>query len=135
MRISKATPNRPDYYAYIKSAEWRSQHPRWLKSVRYRCTLFPWLKLGDGKPYAIHHLHYRNLGNERLRRDVLPVSKFAHEWIIHGLLSGGKSAGQQRRYPNMAQKLVHEWMRLGLWLKGALVLGLFAWWLLRLAGR
>ena len=130
----KTASTKPHYQTYITSPEWRSHHPRWLKSVQYRCTFLPWLRIGDGKPYAIHHLHYRNLGNERLIRDVLPVSKFAHEFIIHGLLSGGKAAGQQRRYPNLAQKLVHAWMRLGLLLKGALLLG-GGWWIfLRLVG-
>jgi hypothetical protein len=122
--MPKKTAKRVDYHQYIISQEWRSQHPNWLKAVGYRCTLFPWIEIGKGKPYSIHHLHYRNLGNERLGRDVLPVSKFAHEKIVHGLLSGGKSAGKQRNYPNLAQCVVHEWMRQRLWFKVLLGLSL-----------
>ncbi|NJM76362.1 MAG: general secretion pathway protein GspF [Acaryochloridaceae cyanobacterium RU_4_10] len=122
--MPKKTAKRVNYHQYIISQEWRSQHPNWLKAVGCRCTLFPWIEIGKGKPYSIHHLHYRNLGNERLGRDVLPVSKFAHEKILHGLLSGGKSAGKQRNYPNLAQCLVHEWMRQRRWFKVLLGLGL-----------
>jgi hypothetical protein len=122
--MPKKTAKRVNYHQYIISQEWRSQHPKWLQAVGYRCTLFPWVEIGKGHPYAIHHLHYRNLGHERLGRDVLPLSKFAHEKIIHGLLSWGKSAGQQRYYPNLVQCLVHEWMKQRLWFKSLLVLGL-----------
>jgi hypothetical protein len=117
------TTSRPrvDYHSYFTSSAWRARHPDWLNAVGNRCTLFPWLKIGHGRLYAIHHLHYRNLGNERLGRDVLPLSKFAHQRIIHGLLSGDKSAAEQRRYPNLAQQLVHEWMRQRLWFKACLV--------------
>jgi hypothetical protein len=120
----KKTAKRVNYHQYIISQQWRSQHSIWLKAVGYRCTLCPWIKIGRGKPYAIHHLHYRNLGQERLGRDVLPVSKFAHEKIIHGILSWGKSAGKQQNYPNLAQSVAHEWMRQRLWFKPLLILGL-----------
>jgi hypothetical protein len=31
----------PDYNKYIKSKDWYSKHPGWLKDVGYRCGLFP----------------------------------------------------------------------------------------------
>jgi hypothetical protein len=123
--MKKSTTQKVHYQTYIVSQEWRSHHPKWLKAVGYRCTLFPWIRIGKGKPYAIHHLHYRNLGHERLGRDVLPLSKFAHEKVVHGLLSNWKSAGKQRSYPNLSQQMMHEWMRQRCWFKQLLLLGLF----------
>ncbi len=119
---SQKVTQKVNYQTYIVSKEWRSQHPQWLKAVGYRCTLLPWISIGKGKPYAIHHLHYRNLGHERLGRDVLPLSKFAHENILHGILSGWKSAGKQRHYPNLPQQIIHEWMRQRFWFKLILIL-------------
>jgi hypothetical protein len=122
--MKKSTVPKVQYSQYILSQAWRSQHPQWLQAVGYRCTLLPWIRIGKGQPYAIHHLHYHNLGHERLGRDVLPLSKFAHEKIIHGLLSGWKSAGKQRNYPNLLQHIMHEWMRQRFWFKQILLLGL-----------
>lgn len=69
----------PSYRTYIQSKQWYSKHPAWLKAVGYRCSMFPWIKIGKGRKYRIHHLHYRNLGSERLRRDVVPLCPLAKE--------------------------------------------------------
>ncbi len=109
-----------EYVSYIQSHEWYSKHPVWLKKVSYRCTLFPWIKIGKGHKYACHHMNYKNLGNEHLGRDVIPVSPFAHNFVIHGILSGFKPTGKQRGYPNLAQRLVHFWCVQRLWVKIAM---------------
>ncbi len=120
-----------NYNEYIVSRQWYSKHPSWLKSVGHRCTMFPWVRIGYGKGgYAIHHLHYSNLGQEKLGRDVVPLSRFAHDYIIHGILSGFKSAGKQRNYPNLAQRLAHIWCIQRPWFKGILAVCLI-WWLYR----
>lgn len=67
-------------------------------------------------------MHYKNLGDEKLGRDIVPLSPFAHDFIIHGILAGFKSAGQQRNYPNFAQRLAHFWCVQRLWVKRALAL-------------
>lgn len=113
---------RPSYRTYISSQQWYAKHPHWLKAVGYQCSLFPWVKIGKGKSYRIHHLNYRNLGNERLRRDVVPLCPFAHDFIIHGILAGFKPAGKQRDYPNCAQKIIHLWCAQRLWLKWLVIL-------------
>ena len=115
-----------NYNTYIKSRDWYSKHPDWLKAVGYSCTMFPWIKIGQGHKYACHHMNYKNLGNERLGRDVVPLSPFAHNFIIHGVLSGFKSAGKQRGYPNLAQRLAHLWCVQRLWFK--MILVLFSLW-------
>jgi hypothetical protein len=127
---TKPNPRHLNYNSYIHSDAWRSHHPAWLKAAGYRCTVFPWIRISRGHPYAIHHLNYRNLGSEKLGRDVLPISKFAHQWIIHGLLSRFKSPGEQRGYPNLAQRLLHYWMNHRLWVKRLLLVGLGVWLLL-----
>ncbi len=91
-----------EYNKYIKSSEWYNKHPDWLRAVGFRCGLFPWVRIGNGKRYNCHHMNYKNLGNERLRKDVVPLCPFAHDFVIHGILSGFKSSGKQRGYPNLA---------------------------------
>jgi hypothetical protein len=102
-------------------------HPAWLKAVGYRCTMFPWIRIGKGHRYVVHHTNYKNLGYERLGRDVVPLSPFAHNFVIHGVLAGFKSAGKQRSYPNLLQRTVHFWCNQRLWFKLLLFLSvLFA---------
>lgn len=111
-----------DYHTYIKSNNWYSKHKGWLAAVGNRCTMFPWVQVGKGHRYAIHHMNYKNLGDEKLGRDVIPLCPFAHDYVIHGILSGFKSAGKQRNYPNLAQRLVHFWCVQRLWFKTILIL-------------
>lgn len=113
------------YSSYINSQEWRSKHPLWLKQAHHTCSLLPWLYIGKVKgkhhAYNMHHMHYRNLGREQIWIDVVPLSKFAHDWIIHGILSGFKRPSQQRHYPNTAQRVAHAWCRLPLLLKWTVI--------------
>ncbi len=113
---------------YMQSRDWKDKHKGWLSKCNYRCTMFPWVTVGKKvarqyHPYRIHHLHYGSVGREKLWWDVLPLCPFAHDWIIHGVLSGFRSAGQQRHYPNAAQRAVHLWCRSPELLKGLVVLG------------
>jgi hypothetical protein len=98
-----------NYREYIKSPEWRGKHKGWLKASNYRCSMFPWLQVGKGKPYNCHHMIY-NLGEEKLWEHVIVVHPFVHKHIIHGILSGYKRPSQQKGgYPNNLQKLAHLW--------------------------
>lgn len=123
MRLSKRTKRAyVDYHTYIKSNSWYSKHRPWLSNVDNHCTMFPWVQVGNGHRYVIHHMNYKNLGDEKLGRDVVPLCPFAHDYVIHGVLSGFKSAGKQRNYPNLAQRLVHFWCVQRRWFKGVLTL-------------
>ncbi len=63
-----------DYQSYIKSDNWYSKHRTWLSAVGGHCTMFPWLRVGGkGHRYTIHHMNYKNLGDEKLGRDVVPL--------------------------------------------------------------
>ena len=124
--MSKQTKPFVHYKTYITSDDWYSKHPAWLKAVGYRCTMFPWIRIGKGL-HAMHHMNYKNLGHERLGRDVVPLSPFAHNFVIHGVLAQFKSAGKQGNYPNLLQRTVHFWCNQRLWVKLLLFLSvLFA---------
>ncbi len=111
-----------DYCAYIKSKEWYAKHKDWLLGSGYRCSMFPWVKCGKGYPYRIHHKAYDNVGKETLWKDVIVLCPFAHDFIIHGILSGFKSAGKQKKkYPNKAQRLVHLWCSIPVWGKTLII--------------
>lgn len=116
--------NKVNYHEYIKSDAWRGRHSKWLKSFGY-CAALPWLVLGknpDGtyRAYNMHHTHYKTLGRERLWLDVVPLSIFAHDKIVHGILSGYKKPSEQKHYPNLPQQLFHAWCRL--------IMALNLWW-------
>jgi hypothetical protein len=94
-----------NYSSYITSTEWRSKHKEFLKKSHYRCAFFPWVKVGRKGRYNVHHMNYRNLGNERLWVDVICLSPFAHSFIIHGVLSGFRRPSQQKKLPKYGSKV------------------------------
>lgn len=114
---------RVNYRTYIKSREWYAKHKDWLKQADYRCMMFPWVTIGKTinkkyHPYQTHHTHYGNLGNEELGRDVVMLCPVAHKLFFHCLFSGGiKRAGQQKNFPNCAQRIANFWCWLPIWLK------------------
>ncbi|MBC7971790.1 MAG: hypothetical protein H7Z11_16970 [Verrucomicrobia bacterium] len=112
--MSMKTTDRPIYHDYIESDAWRSLHPEFLKRANHRCAAMPWVKL---KHYRCHHLHYNNLGQECYWIDVLCLSPFVHDVIIHKWLSGGKRTKHQKHYPNAPQRLFHQWCRLPAFIK------------------
>lgn len=113
-----------NYYSYIRSRSWLSRHPSWLKRSKYRCAMFPWVKVGKGHSYHCHHMSYKNLGYEKLYRDVIVLSPFAHNLIIHGILSLGQKPSQQSHYPNLLQRIAHFWCCLPILVKVPVLLGL-----------
>ena len=114
-----------DYSSYMISDEWRDKHADFLKAAHYQCALTPWVKIGKGAKYRCHHLTYAHLGHEKYWWDVLCLSPFAHDRIIHGICSGGKRPHQQKHYPNTAQSLVHSWCRLPAWVKYGAISAVF----------
>lgn len=113
-----------NYQSYIVSPEWRGKHKEFLRRSRYRCSFFPFIKVGRKHRYNCHHMNYENLGNERLWVDVIVVCPFVHQFIIHGLLSGFKRPSQQKIYPNTAQKITHFWCCQPVMVRGALAIAL-----------
>lgn len=98
-----------NYRDYITSRQWRSLQKQFLKDSGYRCAMFRWIQCGKGAKYHCHHMNYENLGSEQLWRDVVVLSPFAHNFIIHGLLSGFKRPSKQSVYPNAFQQMAHFW--------------------------
>lgn len=109
-----------NYREYIVSKEWRGKHREWLLRSRYRCSMFPWVS--TKKYYNIHHMNYSNLGREKIYRDVIPLSRFAHSFVIHGILSGFKRPSQQKKYPNFPQQIAHYWCCIPALLRSAIAL-------------
>jgi len=111
-----------NYSQYIISTEWRSKHKDFFKSSHHRCALFPWVKVGKKHRYNVHHMNYKNLGNERLWVDVICLCPSAHSFIIHGILSGFRRPSQQKNYPNTARRLAQAWCCLPVFLRGLLII-------------
>lgn len=119
----------PEYRDYIHSEGWRDKQKECLIRGRNRCAMFPWVTIGKSlkgqyRPYRVHHLHYGSIGKEKFWWDILPLCPVAHDWIIHGIFSGFRSAGKQASYPNRFQQGVHLWCRMPDLFKGFVVLGL-----------
>jgi len=90
------------YYSYMTSSEWRFK-AGFMKLVACLYRLSPLPLFGQA-----HHTHYRNIYHEVYLRDIIVVGYFVHMLILHGILSGFKSAGEQGyNYPNKAQRIVH----------------------------
>lgn len=97
-----------NYRDYITSSEWRDKHKGFLQKSGYRCA-FSGLRIGKGKRYNCHHMHYENLGDEEYGRDIICLHPWFHRWVIHGILSGFKSTTKQKTYPNTPQQIAHAW--------------------------
>jgi hypothetical protein len=73
--------------------------------------------------YAVHHIStnaYRNLGMEAIDRDVIVLSKFAHKWVYHYLLSFGQIRVRDQKlikFPNPLQMAMNLWCKLNKWVK------------------
>lgn len=68
-----------EYDEYIQSPEWRQKSRDCQLLTRSRCILFPWKN-----SYCSHHLTYRNLKQELVIRDIVPLSAEAHTFIHFG---------------------------------------------------
>ena len=115
------------YRDRIQSQQWRQFSRACHDAVGGRCCLLPWLK---AERQSAHHLNYKRVGREWFWADALPLSRFAHHYIIHGLLSLGKRPSQQGRgkFPNYFQWVAHQVMRVN---AIALVVFAGAWWMWR----
>jgi hypothetical protein len=66
-----------EYTLYIQSVNWRKKSNSVLAATGKRCALWPWKRATHA-----HHLHYKNLRNEWVIRDCVPLSPEAHK-LIH----------------------------------------------------
>ena len=96
-----------NYHVYLQSRQWREKAGfiKFLACI-WRLSPLPFL-FGDA-----HHVKYKNLTKEIYLRDIIVVSPVIHILLIHGILSGFKRPGQQRRYPNVFQSMIHWLYRL-----------------------
>lgn len=76
--------DKQQYEAYRKTAEWRQRRESCLGSYDYRCQVCgctSWRR-----PVDVHHLHYRNVGNEK-PEDLIPLCSVHHS-LIHNQPDG-----------------------------------------------
>lgn len=66
-----------EYKQYILSPQWRSRSVKCQQLTKNTCVVFPWKKSNHA-----HHLTYKNFKNEQPLRDIVPLSKDAHQ-LIH----------------------------------------------------
>lgn len=94
----------------------RKHHRHWLHLCFGRDCITLELIGQHGDKYHEYAMHHMNYDGDALWWQILPVSRSTHMDLLHGDLSHGLPAGEQRRvtgvYPNTPQKLVHAWGRL-----------------------
>lgn len=93
-----------EYTLYIQSVNWRKTSNNVLASTGKRCALHPWKRATHA-----HHLHYKNLRNEWVVRDCVPLSPEAHKlihedrfWNLNG----------NNRTPSPLRPIVSNYLRL-----------------------
>lgn len=96
--------------------------------------MFPWIKIGRHKSkWHSCHLHHTHWGayayelryKEKINRDVVVLSRFAHYEVMHNLLCGGrKRVRQQKVFPNQFQEMANQWCYLPRFLKLGLILAI-----------
>lgn len=62
------------YGAYLQSLVWRNKREARQVIDGHRCA-----DCGSGWPVEIHHLHYRTIGDEDVKRDLRCLCKPCHE--------------------------------------------------------
>ena len=72
-----AVPHSNLYRTYINSPKWKLKSSNCRKRTYDRCALLPWLRA-----HHAHHLTYRNLTNEMIIRDIVPLNRYVHR-VIH----------------------------------------------------
>jgi hypothetical protein len=111
-----------NYRKHIKSGNWFKKHKWWLIRSWGFCALFPFIPIGRwGKcyfPYNIHHMSYKV-------PEIYGIGVIALNPISHKLIHGFMRAGDQKKYPNGFQNILHFWCRLHILIKWALIVFCF----------
>ena len=92
-----------EYTFYIQSVNWRKKSNSILAITDNRCALHPWKRATHA-----HHLHYKNLWNEWVIRDCVPLSPEAHELIHQDIFWNLKGNSQT---PSPSRPIVSNYLR------------------------
>lgn len=71
--------NQQDYSNYLKSAHWAGTREKRLELDNYRCFL-----CGKKKHLNVHHIRYKNLGNEDVGKDLVTLCRECHK-MLHNI--------------------------------------------------
>ncbi len=66
-----------NYKEYLKTDHWKITRAAALRRAGYKCEI-----CGSNKRLNVHHLTYRNIGNER-PEDLMVLCYYHHKWIHH----------------------------------------------------
>ena len=92
-----------EYTLYIQSVNWRKKSNSVLAATNNRCALHPWKRATHA-----HHLHYKNLRNEWVIRDCVPLSPEAHKLIHQNIFWNLKG---NSRTPSPLRPIVSNYLR------------------------
>jgi len=71
-----------DYYNYIRSDKWKEKKEKFFSSkLRYKNNCYVCGKNKASVDLELHHRTYKNLGNEKIVCDLVPVCRDCHEGI------------------------------------------------------
>lgn len=62
-----------NYYEYLKTTRWKRKRTEVFKYHGRKCKYCT-----ETKGLQVHHLHYKSLGNEDVKRDLIPLCSGCH---------------------------------------------------------
>lgn len=74
---------RENYVKYLKTEEWQKKRIERLKIDNFKCC-----RCGSPHNIQVHHLSYRNIGNEDVYNDLITLCDSCHESIEKETISG-----------------------------------------------
>ena len=100
-----------DYEEYLRSPQWRDRASRRIAIDQYRCTMCD-CEGTQYNPLEVHHITYRNIGNEDVDRDLLTLCDCCHR-RVHRMMNRITNSETGRRgwkdeLPTLVQKHVVE---------------------------
>ena len=72
-----------DYLDYLQSSKWLEKRIERLKMDNFRCC-----RCGSPHDVQVHHLTYKNIGNENVYEDLITLCDSCHESIEKEAISG-----------------------------------------------
>lgn len=77
--------NSTEYTQYLHSQAWREKSRKRMELDDYKCTMCGCVGTANN-PLTVHHLGYKNLGQENVYKDLLTLCKSCHR-ATHRMMS------------------------------------------------
>lgn len=82
-KMRKVETMKKDYLDYLQSSKWQEKRIERLKMDNFRCC-----RCGSPHDVQVHHLTYKNIGNENVYEDLITLCDSCHESIEKEAISG-----------------------------------------------